>query len=71
MSEKTKQNTKKVFASIDEALWERLWNYIKARYPSPWRKLSLVMREAIIEYLEKHENETKGVEQVNELQEGS
>jgi metal-responsive CopG/Arc/MetJ family transcriptional regulator len=44
---------------VDEELYVRLWNFIKAKYVSPWRVFSPTVREAIKEYLDRHESEVK------------
>lgn len=57
MPEARVMRTRKISASVDEDTWIRLWDYIKNKYDSPWRKWSQVVREAIIEYLDRHEKE--------------
>ena len=56
--QKTKMH--KMNASLDHETWTRLWNYIKKRYDSPWRAYSKTVREAIKEYLDRHESELEG-----------
>jgi len=47
----------KIMTSIDDELWNRLWNLIKRKYTSPWRAMANTVREALIEYLDRHEKE--------------
>jgi len=47
----------KIMTSLDDEVWDRLWSFIKKKYRSPWRALSATVREALIEYLERHESE--------------
>ena len=43
----------KIQVKIDKNLYLKLWEYIKKQYPVPYKKLHVVVNEAIKEYLEK------------------
>jgi hypothetical protein len=43
----------KIQVKIDRNLYLKLWEYIKQQYPVPYKKLHVVVNEAIKEYLEK------------------
>jgi hypothetical protein len=43
----------KIQVKIDKNLYLKLWEYIKQQYPVPYKKLHVVVNEAIKEYLEK------------------
>lgn len=55
--QKPEKKTVKVIVTIDKERHDKLWDYIKKKYPSPWRKMSLTVREAIDEFLERHKDE--------------
>jgi hypothetical protein len=46
-----------ISVGLDNKLKERLWNYIKKSRPTPYRALANIVREALIEYLDRHEKE--------------
>ncbi|MEM2259988.1 MAG: hypothetical protein QXP52_00165 [Candidatus Aenigmatarchaeota archaeon] len=59
MSEKEDKNICRINATVERETYERLWNYVKKKYISPWRKLSVTINEAIKEYLDRHESEVQ------------
>jgi len=51
MSEK--RELVRVQMSMNRNLYYKLWEYIKQKYPIPYKKLHIVVNEAIKEYLER------------------
>jgi len=43
----------KIQVKVDRLLYLKLWEYIKRRYPVPYKKLHVVVNEALREYLER------------------
>jgi hypothetical protein len=43
----------KIQVKVDRLLYLKLWEYIKRRYPVPYKKLHIVVNEALREYLER------------------
>jgi len=41
---------------ISQSTLDRLWDYIKRKYKVPTKKLSHVVEQAIIEFLENHKD---------------
>lgn len=50
---------RKITFSVAVPVYERLWAYLKAKYNSPWRVFSRELEQAVIEYLDRHEQEVK------------
>ncbi|MCR8433886.1 MAG: hypothetical protein NDP24_06625 [Crenarchaeota archaeon] len=57
VSEKEKVEKVKVNLFIEREIYEALWKIVKARYVSPSRKLTVVVNEALREYVERHREE--------------
>jgi metal-responsive CopG/Arc/MetJ family transcriptional regulator len=54
---KEKKKMKRVTTTLDEETFNRFWWFIKQKYNSPWRAFSREVRQAIVEYLDRHEPE--------------
>jgi len=52
-----KKEKVKVNLLIDRDVYEALWKIVKARYVSPSRKLTVIVNEALREYIERHKSE--------------
>jgi len=46
-----------VKVAVDDDMYEKLWKITKRRFPLPCKKLSTILREALKEYIERHEKE--------------
>jgi len=60
MGEEKEKKTKYdyiISVGLSKELKERIWNYIKKSRPTPYRALANLVREAITEYLDRHEKE--------------
>ena len=55
--EKEEKKQKRVTTTLDEDTYNRFWQFIKQKYNSPWRTFSRELRQAIVEYLDRHEPE--------------
>jgi len=55
--EKEEKKQKRVTTTLDEDTYNRFWQFIKQKYNSPWRAFSRELRQAIVEYLDRHEPE--------------
>jgi len=57
MSEVKQRELVKIHINVEKDVYYRLWNYIKRRYIVPYKKLHIVINEALREYLDRHEKE--------------